>query len=396
MANEGLEGPQINQSPRRLIAVDTAQPPPEVSEVIKRKGLPDSCIEGWVATPILTPPLKRISRREIYTEGSVDAYELLGPFLGNKILDKTLRTADILNGCGHHCDTCLADASLPTRMFSLGSMQNLFADDRFINMLQSDSLRFGSSGDILNHPQAIDIIKAALQGTIPLDKKRVGEEGLRHIIKIFTNYRPNTEAQIDELMELALQNPKRIALCLSLPLNRKDGVNIRFQEFIKSRPQFFGGKWETHDDGMLLLQGKNEKLPNVSIQDVRYPFPLFMVGRVLSKEANAGRVKERDMVGGERETFFRDRGLVKTYLNPDALWLMIYATLYESHTGRVFTPLTPKNLEAFSHLPYHPDFPAPPNWLGGRGEARDWLVTSRLKEEAEMGDRKKRPLVVVS
>lgn len=397
MANEGAEGPNINQSIRgKLITLNTAEPPSEVTKIIEKQGLPDSSIEGWAAVPIITPPLKRISRKEISTEGLVDAYELLSPFLGNKTLDQTLRTADILNGCGHHCDTCLADASFPTRMFSLGSMQKLFSDERFINMLQPDSLRFGSSGDILDHPQAIDIVKTALQGTVPLDEKRVRDEGLRHKIKILTNYRPNTEKQIDELMELARQNPERIDLCLSLPFNKKDEVNIKFQDFVKARPQFFGEKFETLEDGMLSVPMGNEKLENVKIQDVRHTSLLFMVGRVLSKEANAGRVSDYDMVeGDDRDTSFGNRGLVKTYLNPDALWLMIYTTPYESHTGRVFTPITPSNLEAFSHLPYHYDFATPPNWPGGKGEERDWESAGKLKEQAEISDKQKRPIVVV-
>ena len=396
MVNEGAEGPNINKSIRRkLIAFNTAEPPPEVTKIIEKQGLLDSNIEGWAAVPIITPPLKRISRKEISTEGLVDAYELLSPFLGNKTLDQTLRTADILNGCGHHCDTCLADASFPTKMFSLESMQKLFSDERFINMLQKDSLRFGSSGDILDHPQAIDIVKTALQGTVPLDKKRVREEGKRHKIRIFTNYRPNTEKQIDELIELARQNPERIDLCLSLPFNKKDEVNIKFQDFVKARPQFFGEKLETLEDGMLSVPWGNEKLENVTIQDVRHPRLLFMVGRVLSKEANAGRVKDYDMVEADRDTSFRDRGLVKTYLNPDALWLMIYTTPYESHTGRVFTPITPSNLEAFSHLPYHYDFSTPPNWPGGKGEERDWQSAGKLKKQAEMSDKQKKSIVVV-
>ena len=146
MVNEGQEG--IINTPvdiRKRIPINTAEPPSEVSKVLKEHGLPEKEIEGWLAVPSVLPPRNRISKKEIASKGSVDAYELLGPLLGNKTLNQTLRTVDILNGCGHHCDTCLADAALPNRMFSFESIQRIFSDERFINMLQPDSLRFGSS-----------------------------------------------------------------------------------------------------------------------------------------------------------------------------------------------------------------------------------------------------------
>ena len=397
MVNEGQEG--IINTPvdiRKRIPINTAEPPSEVSKVLKEHGLPEKEIEGWLAVPSVLPPRNRISKKEIAKKGSVDAYELLGPLLGNKTLNQTLRTVDILNGCGHHCDTCLADAALPNRMFSFESIQRIFSDERFINMLQPDSLRFGSSGDILDHPQSISIIKAALNGTAVLDERRIKSQGKKHKIKIFTNYRPNLEKQIDELIELARQNPERIDVCLSLPFNKKDTVNIKFGDFVKARPQIFGDKIEKLEDGMVWVPWGNEKLENVTIQDVRHPRLLFMTGRVLSKEANADRVKDYDMVEADQDTSFADSGLVKTYLNPDALWLMIYATPYESHTGRVFTPITPSNISALSYLPYHHDFPTPPNWPGGTREERNWQLAAKLKVQAEKSGKSKKPAVVVN
>ena len=395
MENGRQEGQIIDQdSKRKLIASDNAEPPPEVVRVIEKRGLLDA-IEGWVAVPVINPPSKRIPRSEIHTRGLVDAYELLDPLLGNKILDQTLRILDVLNGCGNHCDTCFADASFPTKMFSLESIKKLFSDTRFIRMLQPDSLRFGSSGDILDHPQAIEIIKTALDETIYLDEQWVHKRRERHKIKIFTNYRPDREKQIDELVELACQNPERIDLCLSLPFNKKDTVNIKFEEFVKAKPEIFGDEFETHEDGMIYVPWGKIKPENVTIQVLRHPRILFMVGRVLSKEANADRVKDYDMVEADRDIAFANRGLVKTYLNPDALWLMIYATPYEAHTGRVFTPITPSNIQVLSSLPYHPDFPTPPNWPGGKGKVRDRQEAATLKRQAEINNREKKPLVVV-
>lgn len=369
---------------RKRIPVNTAEPPEEVTRVLEAQNLAPTAIEGWLAVPAINPPLDRMAFKEIQAQGTVDAYELLRPFLGNRVLDGTLRTFDVLNGCGHHCDTCLVDSALPSRMFSFESLKRLFDDERFITMLQPDSIRFGSSGDLLDHPQGVEIIETALSATQPLDDRLKAQGGKeRYQIKVFTNYRPKTEAQLERLIELARRYPERIRLTISLPFNRSDAVNKKFNDFVSKMSDVFGDRYEIGEDGLLDVGLGSTTMRNVDIQDVRHPRLLFMVGRVLSKEANANRVPEWDMVEGDRETSFADRGLVKTYLNPDALWLMVYTTPYESHTGRAFTPITPDNLDAISHIPYHPDFPTPPNWPGSKGREKPWNVARRLKAEAE-------------
>ncbi len=398
MANEYTEVPQnITKPEARKISVNTAEPPPEVASLISRSGIPSDVIEGWLAVPAINPPFERIALREIQQQGQVDAYELLRPLLCNRILDRTLRTIDVLNGCGHRCDTCLVDSALPSRMFSYDSLKRLFSDDKFIQMLQPDSIRFGSSGDILDHPQGLDIIRMALEKTATLDAKRQTESGgkERYQIKVFTNYRPRTESQLDELIALAKQYPERIRLTISLPFNKNDAVNKKFTEYVRARPGIFKDSSQVGEDGLLDIGVGSTQFRNVGVQDVRHPRLLFMIGRVLSKEANAGRVAEWDMVEGDRETSFRDRGLVKTYLNADALWLMIYATPYESHTSRVFTPITTQNISILSKLPYHQDFPTPPNWPGGKGQKKPWQVAQRLKAEAEGSGKPKKAYTVV-
>ena len=398
MANELTEIPQGVIKPEiKRIGVNTAEPPAEVTTIMSRGGLPSDAIEGWLAVPSIMPPIERLPIGEIQQKGQVDAYELLIPLLGNRILDGTLRTIDVLNGCGHRCDTCLADSALPSRMFSYDSLERLFSDDRFLGMLQPDSIRFGSSGDILDHPQGVEIIKMALQKTLSLDAKRQTESAgkERFKIKIFTNYRPKTESQLDELIALAEQYPERVRLTISLPFNKNDAVNRKFTGFVEARPGVFKDSYTVGEDGLLETGYGSTHLRNVGVQDIRHPRLLFMIGRVLSKEANASRVAEYDMVEGDRETSFRDRGLVKTYLNADALWLMIYATPYESHTSRVFTPITPQNIDVLSKLPYHHDFPTPPNWSGGTGHEKSWSIAQNLKAEAKRSGKLRRAYTVV-
>ena len=264
-------------------------------------------------------------------------------------------------------------------------------------MLQPDSLRYGSSGDILDHPDAIRILKMVIQATKPLDerlkRKTKGKE--RHRIVVFTNYRPNLEGVLDKLIALALRNKRRVRLILSLPFNSNDIINERFTKFAKARPKIFGKRNKKHADGMINF-GWGELIPrNIGVQDVRHPYFLFTSGRVLTKKHIASKIPKYDVLEASREMHFRDRGLVKTYLNPDALWLMIYSTMIESHTGRVFTPINKNNLETLNHLNWHPDFPAPPNWNGNKTVNRSQSAVKRLLNTIKRFGKRNRPVTVV-
>jgi hypothetical protein len=323
--------------------------------------------------------------------GQVDAVQVMKPFLGDKTFNQSLRTVDVLNGCGHQCDVCLADAALPSKIFSEDSLQRLFSDGDFLQMLQPDSLRFGSSGDILDHPAALNIVLMVLDQTKPVDDFRMARERRHHQIKIFTNYRPHTEKAIDRLVEMALQNPDRLDVVISLPFNRKDVVNKKFGDYVKVRPGIFG-EYSVGDDGLVKLY--QTKIQNVEIQDVRHPGVLFMNGRILGDKANNGRVKDLDFVDRDGETEFCTRGFSKVYLNPDGFWLNLYTTPYESHTGRLFTILTPRNASVLTQTPFHPDFPTPPNWPGGRGIEKDFETAQREQQLAQ-GTKRMLPVNVV-
>lgn len=377
----------------RKIRLNTAEPPPEILEVIRQQKLQERYIHGWLAVPAINPPCDHIRQKEMQEGGKVDALKQLEPFLGNQILDQTLRTLDVLNGCGNHCDTCLADAALPSRMFSFDSLSRLFADGRFLAMLQPDSIRIGSAGDLTDHPQGAKIAEMVLEATARINEEYRNIMNGTHKVKVFVNYRTHHEERLDQLIDLAKKYTERLRLTISLPFNKTDVVNSKFMDFIKQRNDLFGNRNVTGKDGLLKV-AEQTNITNVGIQDVRHPRLLFKLGRIVSEKVNAGRIAEYDMVDGDREKSFAERGLVKTFLNPDALWLMIYATPYESHTTRVFTPLTNDNLEAFSHTSWHFDFPKPPNWPG-HTDQRDWREAQALKKQQEASGKQMKPYTIV-
>lgn len=357
---------------------------PEVSELLAGSEVPEGLVSEWYAVPTKRKRIERICKAEL-ARNQVDAVELLEPFFDNPILDGTLRTMDLLNGCGRQCDTCLADAVVPSKMFSYESLQRLWHMPEFLAMLQPDSFRYGSSGDILDHPKGPEIIWQTLEATAGFPGKIIDyghREGEMkpHRVSVFTNYRPNLEKRLDKMLQLCLDYPKRLKLVISLPLNLSDEVNRRFDEYVVRRAEIFGSGYEVYRDGQTHYFGSNG-VKNVSFMDVRHPRVLFMVGRTINEKRLETKVERFDWVESDRELEYRNRGMVKTYLNADGLWLMVYATMHESHTTRVFTPLTPENLEYLSCLPYHYDFPTPPNWPGGRGTEKSYSIATRLKNK---------------
>jgi len=359
----------------------TASPPPEVVQIIEQFELSQNYVQGWFAVPSINPPSSHVGQAHLCGPGLVDAYQQIAPFLGNKLLTRSLRTMDLLNGCGHQCDVCLANAALPSKMFSFASLKRLFQEPNFLLMLQS-SLRFGSSGDLLDHPDAIKIINMILWETRDLDRAiqtRTGNKE-RFVLKVFTNYRPNLETKLDELVGIALRHHDRLKLVISLPLNKSDIINLKFNSYVVSRPNIFAKKHHYSPDGLLRAESLHR---NICVQDVRHPRILFTSGRTLPQEYLANKCDDPLIVEADREICYRDRGLVKTYFNPDALWLMVYTTMYESNTTRAFTPLSPDNLPVFSQLPWHPDFPTPPNWPGKKGAERSWQEADLLMAQTK-------------
>ncbi len=362
----------------------SASAPPEVTALLEAYPLPPGTIRGWYAVPILTPANKLIPRSELLTRGLVDAYEIMRPFLGNPIFQQSLRVMDVLNGCEHQCDQCFVDAALPTKMFSLPSIERLVSDDQFLTMLQPDSLRLGSSGDLLNHPDAVKIIELILQATNNLEERRQGGERFdQHKIKIITNYRKNHEHKLDRIIQLVLQNPGKIMLCISTPFNRSNVVNSQFEEFVRQRPEIFKANFSYHADQAINFGRGLTLHPEIVVEDVRHSTNLSLGGRSLPLSEINKIHPDSGVLVADRFLHHKHRGHVKVYFNPDALWLHVYGTMQESHTARVFTPLKPENIDVLSKLGFHPDFPTPPNWPGGTGHLRSLEETLAIQDIAK-------------
>lgn len=362
----------------------TAKPSVEIERHLARLGNGDELIRGWYSIPTLRRKLIRVDK-ETLLENEVDAVEMLRPFFGQTNLVGSLRIMDVLNGCGHQCDTCIADAVVPSRQFSYESLMRLWQLPEFLALLQPDSFRFGSSGDILDHPRGVEVVEMVLAATMLFpdfsDERR--EKSIPYQIKVMTNYRPNLEGQLDKLLALAEEHQQKLTLCISLPLNRSDEINRRFDQYVAARPRYFGSDYEVGGDGLVeyfICRG----LRNIYFMDVRHPGVLFMSGRRLSDPNLERKGRHITRADVNREVEYRSRGMVKPYLNADGLWLMAYVTARESHTTRIFTPLTSENLTILTRLPFHPDFPTPPNWPGGVGVEYEYFgVKEMMKQEGE-------------
>lgn len=446
-------------------------PPPEVLAVMAayqaEHGLSNEDVARlaprWYPQPTLEPVRKRLAPRDLLNNRA-DAFAIMEPFLGNPIFDGSLRTMDVANGCGQQCDTCFADAPLPSSLFSLDSLTRLFAEPAFLAMLQPDSLRIGSQGDIIEHPDAVPMTQMILAATEPLHAVR-RLDGNRHRLKIFTNYRKRYESQLVELIQLADRCDSRLRVVISLPNNLTDTVSEQFRRFAEANREllqwtpfrlrnpyrvltcfayyhpeiltqnpispelrqayidYFTGeierlglrRWDDkpftptiirrwvnseirflpeyvrqqggvqgylawiesmvrHDADSLRLHPGSVKNPNVGgLQDVRSVVTLYTWGRVLPDDVlrERGQLHALEAHQMIRDIDYSQRGLAKTLFNPDGLWLHIYATPEQSHTNRVYAPLTPDNVDLLTRVGFHPDFITPSNWPGGAGVLMD-------------------------
>ncbi|KKS92436.1 MAG: hypothetical protein UV68_C0045G0004 [Candidatus Collierbacteria bacterium GW2011_GWC2_43_12] len=352
-----------------MATISTATPPPNVVKLLKKHGFSPSDFL-WLAVPSLNPPQKRLSRTDLVKFHKVDAVEILSWTFDNPILIHSSRTSDVVTGCDRQCHVCLADSALPSKIFSFESLKRLWKLKEFVATLDVQSHRVGSSADVQDHPDGPKIIKHALTSTRGLDGYQ---------IKVFTNYRPADEDTLDELLNLARTYGEKLHLTVSLPLNMSDVIFNRFTDYMKSRTDFFGIETRVYPDGAI---GYPYSLENVSIMNVAHPDGLVTSGRILSQS----QLRQKHIIyrDPDMDNLYTQRGLVKTYFNPDGLWLMMYGTMFDSYTTRVFTPLTPDNISILSLLPWHPYFPTPPNWPGGKGVQLNGWEAKRLKAKLYM------------
>lgn len=340
---------------------------------------------NWQIVPALSPLRERIARKEI-KNNLVDAQEVMAPFLDDPIFIQTLRVMDVLDGCDRQCDTCYIAAVVPHTMFSFESLQRLFNDPRFTQMLQPDSLRFGSAGDLLDHPQALDIVKLALETTSVIDKQRQEKEGKRHTIKVFNNFRQKDGTTLLKLLELAETEP-RLQVVISLPLNRNPQALEQFRMFVTQNYDIF------NNSGVLREDDK--------VHSTRFGIHRNIITNVVSEASNfhpLGRIIHSTFTGMSEYSSsmvkpgYHDRGSVKVFLNPNGLWLQMYTSSEESSTNKAFKLFTPENYHHLSKLPYHPHFPNPPHWLGGQMKIDYW--ESRRKEKEGL-HKKQKPVFLI-
>lgn len=388
-----------------------ADPPPEVVEILQRAGLTFPEIESmlWLSYPYKAPQDKPIGSEQLI---EVDALELLEPLLDTPELFGTVDFIDLFNGCNTHCDTCLLDSQYPTRMFSHGSLDALFKDERLVRMLFATAFRFGLAGDPLDHPQAVKIIKHILKETEVLHRK-VKEhlsyvyppyfKFLAHQVIVFTNYRSHKDGALVELIELAQQNKDRMRVVISLPLQRNDSVQKQFARFVQDHPHLFGKPDKQHISSLGTLVNTDfieRKLGNVSVSDVRRS-TVLMTGRILASRFLKGRVeKHRRIVNEDEAEMMQKRGTIRgILLNPDGLWLWLNATLYESHTGFVFTPITSENIGLLSQIPHfymQNEYALElPNWHGPMAHLSKVNINRRIQEALQSGKPKKKPSEII-
>lgn len=368
--------------------VDTyhlASPSLDMVRTITKHGGKSSDFSGWYAIPNPDPITKRISQAELLgTE--VNVHKMLEFFLSDPRFVQTLRTMDFANGCGRQCGTCLADSCLPSKTFDVDSYLSLLSDKRFIARLQPDSLRIGSSGDIQDLPFAPEIILATILATEELDYARKKQNpDHRHFLHVLTSYTPRDEASLDQLIDIAKKYPHRIVLCISLPYNTSDILSRKFVQYVKDRPDVFRQNFDCDRYGNYDPSWNAAIQEGIHVQDVRHFPMLFGEGRTLDPNLYLRR-SNTVLAPQDRDSAYISRGMAKVYLNPEGLWLMGYVTPEESHTNRVFTLINEKNIDSLCHLPYHPDFPTPPNWPGGSGKTIDKLTVQVIRKHA---DRKK-------
>lgn len=338
----------------------TALPTPEVVDLLKRFSLREEDIQGWFDYPSLVTVPVGLNKQQL-SENSTDFEAVLLPFLDLEAFLGSINKIDLAIGCSKACGTCLAKAALLSRMFSTASLIRGFHNQKILDMLSPFELRIGNTSDPSDQPDLLEILKVILAQTAFLDE-RAKALGKRHNILVFTNYRPSptSEATLNQLLDLAKEND-RLLLTISLPLNKTDLVNDRFVTFSISRPDVF---WEKEK-----YLGIQTYFRNISIHNVRTLTQIYSIGRMLPRAILDAKKNLSTIADTDRYIEYQDRGCVELLVNPEALWLMVYATIHESSTVRSYLPLNLHNYRVLTLLPWVNlrTTTTPPHWPGQTG-----------------------------
>jgi hypothetical protein len=362
MADGRNYGPEINAPQVSL--------PPETEKTI-RDNFPGD-IQTWVLShlypyPALAVPKMHLPEVEI-SRNQTDIYQIMSQFFETPELKGSLRVADLSTGCDN-CSTCYMDSPPESSRMTAVSWEKLVNEPKFLEILSPDHFRFGSAGDILNHPDGVSMVRSLLTATEPLHAK-LRKDNKSYYLKFVVNYRPNRETQLTELLEMCLDNPVRTEITVSLPRNRNPNTLNAFTGYMVKNSRFFPDPLWQENFYMGQIDGATEKIRAVKIKvpDV--------IGRVLAEDTDRHHRFGKYYQTGIKPYDFAQRGLTSILLNSDGLWQIIYATSFDSRTTKIFIPLTPVNIPWLSRLPWHGDFPKPPNWRGEHIKPEDPFVAA--------------------
>jgi len=319
--------------------------PPEVEVILGESGDLDKIGELY--------PRPQVERERSRGIVEVDAVEVMEPFLSDDRFDGTIREGDVLNGCLWQCDFCHADTLVPDMMFSLSSWNRLWQRSDFLTKLHRDKFRIGVAGDLGNHHHPVLMTKTVLRAT----ERFFGDD---YRVFVLMNFRPWQEAvrKLDGLLNMALMNP-RLGVIVSTPNNIDWSTRDAFTDFVLDRDHIF----EVYNAGER-TEEVYSRVDNVSIHDLPYTGNVGLgsvdiVGRVAPEIVESDKYKYAnpddpcDYRASVDEWFgIESRGLSRVYMGPDGgLWLSINATSFQSHTRRIFTPISEANMDVLMKLP---------------------------------------------
>jgi hypothetical protein len=367
---------------KTVLQQNIAVPPYEVFHAARNKGFSkkDVLSWGWYAIPT-----KHLSSRRIPLQGlrRVSMSQQLAHLNDQQKLTGSIYWFDFMNGCYNFCPTCATDARWPSAMIPQKSVEKFFSDKTLMNFVHKDEVWIGYMSDILNHPQAIGIIRSMLQA---VDQKhtapqKTGNRKSSRQVKVFTLYKKEAEPQLDDMIALAMNNEKRLFLTLALPLCKTTHPHDHFKKYAAKHSAIFEGRFEYDSDYVITFPDYTTNIPNIFVKDILHVRSLLMRGRVLSRVYLDGRVALENRCDETGIENFLHRGRLVLSINPEGLWASVFTTGYESHTSMAFTLVTPENLPVFSALPWHNHFSTPPFWQSPEPLYHGDLPVHRIEDE---------------
>lgn len=298
---------------------------------------------GWLVSSI-----PQIDREGRWQDNIIAIEEIVEEFKEEACLNGRVDYIDDVSGCLPQCQVCIFDVRKPTAMFA-SNISGLVES----KLLSEQRIRKGFAGNLTDHPECLSMTEELLQQT-------------NANLTLFSNYRPYYKEKIRPFIEMARVN-NQVDLVISIP------ANDDYEELRESCDQWMvdlglDSFIERSSQGDYLFTRDREVCENgIGVKCV--PEGSFYVG---------GRAREGDVrdynkfwySGGRFRKHLRDkidferRGLIRGFLlNPDGLWVVIYATGFESHTGLVYVKVSQENISQLTRIPMYDDSLG--DWPGG-------------------------------